>query len=58
MTHVLMSRIVKRVIFPENCSAVSLEIRRGASIGTSISVKIILESDYLIDLGLLRIILH
>jgi hypothetical protein len=47
-----MSRIVKRVMFPERCNAVSVEMKRGASPRTITSVKVTLET------ALLRIVLH
>jgi hypothetical protein len=55
----MYAQIVKRVMFSESCSEVSIQLRPGASAGTLKSVKIRLgPSTFLIDLGPLRLISH
>jgi hypothetical protein len=57
MTLSCMPQMAKRVMFSESCSAVSIQLRRGASAGTLKSMKIYLRpSTSLITLDHLRFI--
>jgi hypothetical protein len=59
MTLVCMPQIAKRVVFSKNCSAVSIQLRRGASAGRLKSMKIRLGPyTSLIELDHLRLISH